>query len=292
MILRFDVCVIGHLTRDIIRMGRVRREQVGGTVYYSSVALRRLGLNVAVVTRVGKEDASLLDELKGMGISLFYKLDHVTTTFENIYIEGERLQHIRSTAGPFTKEDIPPIHSTVFHLGPLTRDEISPHLINHLPEGAIVSLDIQGLLRRVDGGIVRIEGLPSPSSFLSDVDILKTDEEEARALSGERDLIRAIVEISKWGPKEVIITLGEKGSLVFAHGKVYSIPPFYQERVIDPTGCGDTYMAGYLYKRVKGSLDFEEIGKFSAAISSLKLKTYGAFNGSIEEVMLLLEEKI
>jgi sugar/nucleoside kinase (ribokinase family) len=51
-------------------------------------------------------------------------------------------------------------------------------------------------------------------------------------------------------------------------------------------------MAGYLYKRVKGSLDFEEIGKFSAAISSLKLKTYGAFNGSIEEVMLLLEEKI
>ena len=42
----FDVCVIGHITRDIIRVGRTTRATPGGTAYYTSMALRRLGLKV------------------------------------------------------------------------------------------------------------------------------------------------------------------------------------------------------------------------------------------------------
>ena len=60
----YDVCAVGHVTWDRIRIGDEVREQPGGAVYYFSLALRRLGRNVAVVTKMARSDASpLLMEL-------------------------------------------------------------------------------------------------------------------------------------------------------------------------------------------------------------------------------------
>ena len=61
----FDICVVGHITGDIITIGHTTRAIPGGTAYYTSVALRRLGLKVAVVTKVAKGDVvSLLRDLR------------------------------------------------------------------------------------------------------------------------------------------------------------------------------------------------------------------------------------
>uniref|UniRef100_A0A7C4NUB1 Carbohydrate kinase PfkB domain-containing protein n=1 Tax=Thermodesulfobacterium geofontis TaxID=1295609 RepID=A0A7C4NUB1_9BACT len=68
------------------------------------------------------------------------------------------------------------------------------------------------------------------------------------------------------------MTLGKKGSLIYAKGEFYSIPAVVTS-VVDPTGCGDTYMAGYICKRLT-SEDFNEIGKFASKIASLKLERF------------------
>ena len=54
----FDVCAVGHVTWDRIQIGDVVREQPGGAAYYLSLALRRLGRNVAVITKMARADES------------------------------------------------------------------------------------------------------------------------------------------------------------------------------------------------------------------------------------------
>ena len=63
------------------------------------------------------------------------------------------------------------------------------------------------------------------------------------------------------GVKEVLLTLGDKGSLIYVDERFYEIPAYPVENVADATGCGDTYMAGYLYMRKRGA-SYQEAGCF------------------------------
>ena len=46
--------------------------------------------------------------------------------------------------------------------------------------------------------------------------------------------------------KEIIVTNGSKGSTIFINNEVYNIPAYPTNNLIDPTGAGDTYLAGYM----------------------------------------------
>ena len=83
---------------------------------------------------------------------------------------------------------------------------------------------------------------------------------------------------------EVVVTLGGKGSLILYEGKIHQIQSFKPQQIVDATGCGDTYMAGYLYKRSKG-MSVQEAGSFGAAMASIKMEDFGPFQGHEAEVM-------
>jgi sugar/nucleoside kinase (ribokinase family) len=59
---------------------------------------------------------------------------------------------------------------------------------------------------------------------------------------------------------------------------------------VDATGCGDTYMAGYLYQRVRGAA-IREAGEFAAAMATLKIEASGPFTGTRAEVLALLANR-
>jgi sugar/nucleoside kinase (ribokinase family) len=94
--------------------------------------------------------------------------------------------------------------------------------------------------------------------------------------------------VAGWGVKELVITNGSQGSFIYSAGNFYAIPAFPPKTLIDATGCGDTYMAGYLYQRIKGA-DELQAGRFAAALATLKMEAAGPFRGSLEEVHKLLE---
>lgn len=100
----FDICVVGHITKDVIIIGKKRRELPGGVVYYFSLTLKNLDphLKVAVVTKLRKEDKFLLNKLIKRDIQIFYKNSENTTIFENIYPESldYRIQKVKSLASP------------------------------------------------------------------------------------------------------------------------------------------------------------------------------------------------
>jgi len=82
----FDICVIGHITRDIIKIGLTTRATPGGTAFYTSMALGRLGLTVAVVTKVARTDrARLLRDPAMKEMAIFWKDSKTTSIFKNTY---------------------------------------------------------------------------------------------------------------------------------------------------------------------------------------------------------------
>ena len=288
----FDVCIIGHITKDAVRIKNVERGKPGGVVYYSSIALKNLGSNVSIITKAAEKDKSLFSDVIENNICIFYKKSQETTVFENIYSEdlNQRIQHVKYVAQPFIPEDIPDISAKIFHFGPLTKGDISLEILKCLSKKAEISMDIQGCMRKVENGRVKIIDWEEKDEGLTYINILKADESEARILSGEDNIKEAVVNLSEYGIDEIIITFGSKGSLIYSRKNFYSIPSFPVKKIVDPTGCGDTYMAGYIYKRMKSS-DIYDSGRFAAATASLKLGKSGPFIGSEKDVQDFLESQ-
>ena len=94
--------------------------------------------------------------------------------------------------------------------------------------------------------------------------------------------------IRSWGVPEILITLGSFGSIIYAEDKFFEIPGYAPRKVVDATGCGDTFTAGYLYARAQGANN-DEAGKFAAAMCTLKLEHTGPFTGTIEEVRAIIK---
>ena len=83
-------------------------------------------------------------------------------------------------------------------------------------------------------------------ALLGRVGILVINDEEARLLSGERNVVKAARKLLAMGPRRVLIKRGEYGVIQFAADSVFSIPAFPLEEVFDPTGAGDTFAGGFM----------------------------------------------
>jgi sugar/nucleoside kinase (ribokinase family) len=90
---------------------------------------------------------------------------------------------------------------------------------------------------------------PELRKLLTKIHGLVLNDGEARLLTGEQNLIAAARQVLKLGPKFVVIKKGEHGCLMCSDRGEFVLPAFPAERVIDPTGAGDSFaggMMGYL----------------------------------------------
>jgi sugar/nucleoside kinase (ribokinase family) len=81
---------------------------------------------------------------------------------------------------------------------------------------------------------------------LERVDLIVINDEEARQLTREHNLPRAARAIRAMGPKTVIVKRGESGALLFHEHGVFAAPAYPLEKVVDPTGAGDTFAGGFM----------------------------------------------
>ena len=82
--------------------------------------------------------------------------------------------------------------------------------------------------------------------LLRRVDILMINDSEARQLTGESNLLQASKVIQGFGPRSVVIKKGEHGALFFATDWCFSVPGLLLEKVVDPTGAGDSFAGGFM----------------------------------------------
>ncbi len=87
---------------------------------------------------------------------------------------------------------------------------------------------------------------PALLKLMPRLDLLTINDEEARLLSGEHNLVKAGRGVLKLGPKTVLIKRGEYGVLQFSREGLFAVPAYPLEEVIDPTGAGDTFAGGLM----------------------------------------------
>jgi sugar/nucleoside kinase (ribokinase family) len=92
-----------------------------------------------------------------------------------------------------------------------------------------------------------IHGKPAEvKETLRKVQILLVNDQEARELSGEWNLVKAARAIRAMGPGTLVVKKGEHGVLMFDEAGMFAAPALPLERVFDPTGAGDTFAGGFL----------------------------------------------
>ncbi|MBI4803046.1 MAG: sugar kinase [Elusimicrobia bacterium] len=82
--------------------------------------------------------------------------------------------------------------------------------------------------------------------LLAKVNLLFVNEEEARQLTQEHNLLKAARRIAAMGPQITVIKRGDSGSMLFYGGEVIAMPARPIEKVVDPTGAGDTFAGGFI----------------------------------------------
>jgi sugar/nucleoside kinase (ribokinase family) len=288
----YDICCIGHITSDKVVNTQSVMYMPGGTAYYFSCAVSKLPVKYLLATAVADAELHYVKLLRDNGTEVMVQPSAHTVFFENIYGENqdERTQNVLAIADTFNVEQFAKVDARVFHLGPLLANDITTELIKTLAAKAQVSLDVQGYLRRVENQKVYPADWLEKQEALQYVSIIKADVAELQALAGCDKVKDGVATLVSWGVKEIVITNGSQGSLIWHEGVYYDIPAYAPHAIIDATGCGDTYMAGYLYQRTKGA-DIETAGNFAAAMAGLKTASAGAFLGTAEDVKAFRDNK-
>lgn len=81
---------------------------------------------------------------------------------------------------------------------------------------------------------------------LERIDLLLINENELRQLTGSWNTLSAAKEVSKMGPKTIVVKRGEYGFALLNEDKFFILPAYPVEEVVDPTGAGDTFAGGFL----------------------------------------------
>ena len=286
-----SLCCIGYITQDKVVTPKNTIYMPGGTSFYFAHAIKHLNANdFLLVTALADTDMGIVEDIRKEGISVKALHSTHSVCFENIYGENqnERTQRVTAKADPFTVEGLKDTDARIIHLGSLLADDFSLEVIKFLSGKGLLSVDVQGFLRKVENEKVLAVDWPEKEEALKYIHILKANEHETEVLTGCKNPREAALKLANWGVKEVLLTLGSMGSVIYADGEFHEIPAYPPTEIVDATGCGDTYMAGYLYMRNKGA-SYKEAGCFAAAMCTIKLEASGPFGGTEKDVWDIIE---
>ncbi len=250
-----DYLVIGHVAKDNIPDGAM----LGGTCAYSALTARNLKQQVALVTCAGTDIPSL-DILQGVQVKCIpYEY---STTFENIYRDGQRYQKWLAQSGIIELTDIPDTwqHAPIVHLAPIAQ-EISPRLCVAFPN-SLVCVTVQGWLRGYDSTRnVIYEVHPELNQYLPYIDILVTSLAD---FQGDKTTMTRLLTSVKVG----IETLGEKGCRVYQNEHIFEIPT-QPEKEADSTGAGDIFSTTFFvyYHKTKDIVKSAQYANVCALLS-------------------------
>jgi sugar/nucleoside kinase (ribokinase family) len=117
---------------------------------------------------------------------------------------------------------------------PVTQD----YVLDQLTNKKFVLLDTMNLwISQANEQLAKVVGR---------VDGLVLNDDEARSMAGDSNLIRAMAALAKRGLRTLVVKKGEHGSILLHEGNLFALPAYPLEDVRDPTGAGDTFAAGFM----------------------------------------------
>ena len=137
-----------------------------------------------------------------------------------------------------------------------------------------------------------IEGArPELEALLKRVEMLVINDEEARMLSGERNVVRSARKILGMGPQTLLVKRGEYGVLSFSPNSVFAVPAYPLEEVFDPTGAGDSF-AGAFMGYLAASNDLSEANVRKAIVYGSVVASFVVEDFSLRRLKTLTRDDI
>ncbi|RLF79435.1 carbohydrate kinase family protein, partial [Thermococci archaeon] len=241
-----DLVVLGHVAIDHVIFPDKREIILPGgaaTAVATSAALS--GAKVGLVTKVGKdfpkEWLNRLSEI--LNIRGVHILEGNTIHIYMIYHEDGSVDAPvdMGVAQKMGETEIPKeyLNAKIFHISPIPPEE-QLKVINRL-KGKRISLDFNPTY---------MEDYKTKKDLMKEIlsrtEIIFPNEREARTITGEKDLKKAAKILYEWGANLTIITLGEKGALLYNGEKFIEFEALPINEIVDPTGAGDAFAGGFL----------------------------------------------
>lgn len=255
----FDLTTVGHFAIDFIISPKIARSEttLGGPPTFSSIAAKKLGADVTVISKVGGDFSSeYIDWLieNGVDLSGLKRVsDALSTRFILKYGKGKRRLQLRSRAPSIEPSDIPEsLESRAIHAAPIA-NELPVETISKLRNlTEILSLDPQGLVREFDNeGNVKF-GRLRDHQVLKNIDIFKSAMNELNSVVEAADIPFTFKKLHEYGVETIIVTKGMNGSILSQKGKVYAIPACRPKVFADATGAGDAFIGAFLAEYIRG----------------------------------------
>ncbi len=275
------IMVFGGRFRDIILPDKIHmlnvafhvptlRKTFGGCAANIAFCLRRLGGEPLVAATVGNDFGAYAEWLDKQGI----RRDYIRELADE------------ATAGAYITTDLDDNQIIGFHPGAMDRahevrlDEIDASFDYGIvaPNGKQAMVDYARELKARGAHTVIDPGQGLPLFDRSELTELLTGASTYIVNDYEWEMTQNTTGLSEdeiaSRVTTLIVTLGEQGARIRSEGQTLSIPSVKADEVVDPTGCGDSFRAGYLFALEKG-LSLEVAGQLGSVMGSFMVERAG-----------------
>ena len=260
-----------HILNVAFLVPEMRRE-FGGTAGNIAWNLNLLGGKPKIMATVGDDFVPYANWLQDSGLDM----SHI-----------RRIDH-SYTAQAFITTDLADNQITAFHPGAMNHSH--QNSVRHAEQvglGIIAPDGRDGMFQHArefhEAGIPFMfdpgQGMPMFSGeellqFIELADYMALNDYEAQLMQEKTGLS---IEALAQRLQALVVTLGERGSVIHSQGQRYEIPCVEAKAVVDPTGCGDAYRAGLLYGMAQG-WDWLSCGRLASVMGSIKIASRGGQN--------------
>ncbi len=285
-----SIVVVGSVAYDTVETLTSRRENaLGGAATFFSVAARFFA-PVSIVAVIGRdfkaEHERMLSE-RGIDLRGLERREGKTFHWHGRYHEDMNKRDTISLALNVFDGFNPTLLPDQQRCDYLFLANISPELqyrvLSQVKSPKLVAADTMDFWIQ--------NARPHLTRLLERLDILTVNDDEARMLSGEHNLVKAGRAILKMGPKSLLVKRGEYGVLQFSKEGMFAVPAYPLEEVVDPTGAGDTFAGGLMGFLARQGRLTESILR-TAVVYGTVMASYAVENYSMDRLLELTWEEI
>jgi len=274
-----SLIVLGTVAIDNIRAGSIfKKNLLGGSACHFAMSAH-LFTDVHLVGIIGEDFPKRhIDFLREKGIDLTSVITEKGPSFRwtGEYKKGDFNNAITlATELGVIINYMPQVAAHQRHIPNIFLANIDPdvqmNLLKLMKKPSLIGLDSMNLWIQHKS--------PSLKKLMKKVDLFVANDREAGDLTGEHNLIRAAKALRKMGPRFIVVKKGEHGVLFFCDKFMFSFPAYPVERVIDPTGAGDTFAGGLMgYLTKTGKLDEKNLKRallYATTMASFNVEGFG-----------------
>lgn len=266
---------LDEVLKRVERSARLIYKCGGGQAANTAVALSRMGFNCGFIGKVGNDVMSefLLESLDGVDRSFIRREGNSNICICIIDEHGERTNIVFAGSDydiELNAQDIAYAYSAkVLYLTSFCNDlalDIQSSLAEHKVNGTLIALDPGEIYSRL--GIERL------SRLIKHVNILFATAKELEMLMAKDSVDSAKCLLERYGVEIVICKMGERGSIIYTKDSQMAIPAVSVEKVVDKTGAGDVYAAGFL-SGLLYDLPLEKCGRLASRLAAISITGFG-----------------